>query len=167
MCQGSHALSRSLTLETLDDESAVRSFGLDRPEGQDEAGMVWQQDGRWALHQKRSKDGRITQWQGAFLVTTDQRSLRDRTPALARQPINLAQKGTILVFPITTVRFGCLQCWETCTLLDPPQSQREKTKFRDGHAEARRSCPLAGKRWCPFPNSPPPFPRTAILCCNE
>lgn len=89
MRQGSQSLGRSLTLETLDDESGVSSFGLGGP---DEARRGGQGFGR--RHGKARDDGRITKWLGAFLVTIDQRSLRDRTPALVRPPVkSLSDEG--------------------------------------------------------------------------
>jgi hypothetical protein len=136
--QGSHTLGRSLTFETLHDESAMSGFGLGRPLAgktrRAKFGKTRQGGLRmpWLLagpdSEKRVEHGRITQWLGAFLVTTDQRSLRDRTPALACHPMAAAQRDDVPVFPITAARFECLQIWRRPR--GPPE--RHTARERDG-----------------------------------
>ena len=78
------------------------------------------------------EDERITQWLGALPVTTDQRSLRDRTPALvpaSHIPALLAimhESALALKSPLTVGMVGCLQVG---TLTAGWSTARRGTKF--------------------------------------
>lgn len=104
--------------------------------------------GLHALTRNARRDGRITRWLGAFLVTTDHHSLQDRMSALETEPIARQLYGPLVqsmpqsvISPLTRAGWRQGGLLAACILSGAdecsPSQDRGRHEIRDGHSEAQ------------------------------